>query len=466
MTLLGLLVSITVPLFAGLPWFMMLQPERAPGAWPIAIGYGYAAGLLSIVVGMHLLSLAHIPIGLATSAALPLIVGIAGWLAWRRSAAPRFMHAMKAVVENWRTLPRLTRIACVIVSALIVIRMGTLATETVLRPIFPWEAVSGVAAKARVWYEAHALVPFVSPTDMLDARGMYTDADPRAWSLPSLLLVWTANALGGWQEGAVGFAWWTLGVALACAFYGHLRRIGAGVAFGLVFAYVLLSIPLVDLHIALSGAQQWVAAVGIGLAGLAAMRGLATPSPLLLACAIVGMTLALWTLPSTWPWLAIFALAFAIERWPRLGGKIAVLTPLVVGIALLAAMQMPITIGGATLRVQVAPEWNETPESLLLLDNWHLLYPMLALVVVLRWRMLFAPAWRARTWIVAMGLGLMLVKGMLALPPWWFGGLRDFSYTGLQLLVPMLFWMAAMIRGEAGAAPASASTQRAHDAPA
>jgi hypothetical protein len=464
MTLLGLALGIAVPLFAGLPWLMLLQPERASGAWAIAIGHGYVAGVLVTAVGMHLLSLAHVPIGLATSAALPLAAGAVGWLRWRRSAASRAAQAFRAAVATWRTLPRLSKIVCVVALALIAIRMGTLATETVLRPIFPWEAVSSVAAKARVWYEAHALVPFVSPTDMLDGRGAYTDADPRSASLPSLVLVWTATALGGWQEGAVGFAWWMLGVALACAFYGHVRATGGGVAFALAFDYVLLSIPLVDLHIALSGSQQWIAAVGIGLAGCAVMRALVAPSRAVVVCAAIGMALALWALPSSWPWLAIFAIAFAIERWPRRGTKIAVLVPLVVGLALLAAMQVPVAVSGLKLQLQVASEWSETPESLLLLDNWHLLYPLLALVVVLRWPILFHPAWRARSWIVAMGLGLMMIKGMLALPPWWFGGLRDFSYTGLQLVAPMLFWIAWIVRATARQ-PSEASAQQSGDVP-
>ena len=74
--------------------------------------------------------------------------------------------------------------------------MITLAVESVSRPIFPWEAVSGVAAKARVWYELGSLAPFMPPVAILQGLGNYTDADPRALSLPSLLLVWTANAIG------------------------------------------------------------------------------------------------------------------------------------------------------------------------------------------------------------------------------------------------------------------------------
>jgi hypothetical protein len=116
------------------------------------------------------------------------------------------------------------------------------------------------------------------------------------------------------------------------------------------------------------------------------------------------------------------------------------------------------------LRLQVASEWSETPESLLLLDNWHLLFGVLVLVLIAGRKLVFAPRWRPRTWVVAMGLGLMGIRGALALQPWWLGGLRDFSYAGLQLATMLLFWMAWVVhdlalamrdRAEAGAAPAA-----------
>jgi hypothetical protein len=94
------------------------------------------------------------------------------------------------------------------------------------------------------------------------------------------------------------------------------------------------------------------------------------------------------------------------------------------------------------MRVQLSPDWVEAPESLLLLDNWHLLFGVLVLVVLAGWRRIFTPAWLVRTWVIGMGLGLMIVRGALALQPWWFGGLRDFSYVGLQFAPMLLLWIA------------------------
>jgi len=447
----GLLLSVAVPLLAGLPWLLLMQRSAAPGGWPIAIGYGYGLGLLALVCGMHLLSLANMRIGLLDSLALPLLLGAIGWWRGWSVALLRLESAPVSARATWRGMGRATRIVSVAIMALVVVRMITLAVEAVSRPIFPWEAISGVAAKARVWYELGNLVPFVPPVAVLQGLGSYTDADPGALSLPSLLLVWTANAIGEWQEGAVTFSWWMLGVAIGLALYGHLRRSGAGVAFSLAFTYLLLSIPLVDMHIVLAGAPQWIASAGVGLAGCAFLRWLDSPSRELLGCIVIGAALALFSLASTWPWFAIFAVAAAIHHRPRIAVKAAVGVPLLAAIGLLALMQTPLTIGDLKVLLRLAPEWNETPESLILLANWHLLFGILLLAVIAGWRVIFSPEWRSRTWVVAMGLGLMIVKGVLSLPPYWFGGLRDFSYAGLQLAPMLVLWIAllAFERGSA-----------------
>jgi hypothetical protein len=442
----GLVLSVLLPLLAGSPWLLLAQRENAPGGLPVAIAYGYVLGLLIIVGGMKVLSLANVPIGLLSASALPIVIGAIGWWRGSRFANSVIRTALRSAQSTWRQMPRATRIAVIVAIALIAVRLATLAVESMSRPMFPWEAVSSVAAKARVWYEFGTIVLFVQPVDLLQGLGSFTDADPGAFGLPSLLLVWTAIALGRWHEGAVSLPWLMLGIALALAFYGHLRRAGCGIAYSLVFTYLLISIPLVDMHIALSGAPQWIAAVGVGLASCAVLRWLnpATRTHELLVCAAIGAILASCTLPTTWPWLGILAIAGAIQRWPRLAGKLSVGIPLVILIALLALMQTPATIGGRLFQVRLAAEWSETPESLLLLDNWHLLFGILLLIAIAGWRRMFTPSWRAQTWIVGMGLGLMIVKGVLSLPPNWFGGLRDFSYAGLQLAPVMLMWIALL----------------------
>ena len=456
MLLPGLLLSAALPLLAGLPWMLAAQDRRAPGGWPLAVAYGYVLGLLIIVMGMRVLHLAHLPINLLTAAILPVIAAAAG--CWHmRATLPLARADALAARATWQALPRPTRVVCVAALTLIGLRLATLGVELVLRPVFPWEAVSAVAAKARVWYELGALAPFVPPAGWLEGLGSYTDTEPGAFALPSLLLVWTANAIGQWHEGLVGFPWWMLGGSLALALYGHLRRAGGGVAYALCVAYLFLSLPLVDLHIALAGAPQWIAAAGVGFAGCALLRWLESPSRDLLLCFAIGAALAILSMTSTWGWSAIFAVAIAMRIWPKNAVRLAVGVPLLALFALLGWFQTPLKFSGAILQLQVAAGWGETIESLFLLDNWHLLYGFAVLVALAGWRRIMSPPWLPRTWLVLMGLGFLFVNGALSVPGYWYGGLRDFSYAALQFAPVLLLWTAVAARALAAGDPAVAA---------
>ena len=448
MIALGLLLSVAVPLIAGLPWILILQRDRQLGNWPLALAYGYVLGLLIAIVWMRVLDVVHAPANLLTIIAIPALAAIAGWrklrgrLHWARDAA----HASKL---TWASMNRTTRMVVIVVIGLIAFRLLTLGAEIVIRPIFPWEAVSAVAAKARVWYDLGSIARFVPPPALLEGIGSYTDADASAYALPSLLLAFTAHMLGQWHEGAVAFPWWMMGLAMVLALYGHVRRSGAGVAFSLSVAYVFVSLPLVDLHIGLAGAPQWIAATGVGLAGCAMLRWLETPSRELLFYVVVGAALALMSLLSAWPWFVVFALSAAMARWPRYARKLAIGIPLVLLFALLAWQQTPFKWGGSTLQLQVVTTWSESIESLFLLDNWHLLYGASILVAVLGWRFIVAPSWRARSWLVGMGVVVLFVWGAVAVPGIWFGGLRDFSYAALQFAPILVLWTALAARAMA-----------------
>lgn len=437
----GLLLSIGLPLLAGLPWLLAAQSQRAAGGWPLSIAYGYVLGLLITIAGMRVLHFAHLPTSLLTAAFLPAIAGAVGW--WRiRTALVLARADIREADATWRAMNRATRVVFVAALGLIAVRLVTLGLEIILQPIFPWEAVSAVAAKARVWYALGMMAPFVPAAAWLDGLGNFTDAEPAAFALPSLLLVWTAHAIGQWHEGAVGMPWWMLGASMALALYGHLRRAGGGAVFSLCAAYLFLSLPLVDVHIALAGAPQWVAATGVGLAGCAALRWLEAPSRDLVYCFMIGTALAVLSLASTWWWFAIFAVAAAMRHWPGLTRRAAVGIPLMAILGLLALMQTPLKIAGVTMQLQVAGRWGETIESLFLLNNWHLLYGAALLVAVTGGRHLLSAFWLARTWTIAMGFGLVLVWGTLMLPGFWYGGQRDLSFAALQFAPILLLWIA------------------------
>ena len=445
MIAIGLILSVALPLLAGVPWTLMMLRDRSVGTMPLALAYGYVLGVLVVVYWMRVLDAIHIPANIGSIAAMLVVVAIAGW--WKNRSYPSALReASGGSLATWRSMPRSTRFVFAIVLALITFRLLTLGSEILFRPIFPWEAVSAVAAKARVWFDLGSIAPFVTPQEYLTGGGVYTDADSGAFALPSLLLAYTAHMMAQWHEGAVAFPWWMFGLAMVLAIYGHLRRAGAGVAFALTFAYVFVSLPLVDLHIGLAGAPQWIAATGVGLAGCAMLRWLAVGERAWLWLVGLGALLAVSTLASTWPWLAVFAAAAAITRFPHYARKIAIGLPLLVLVGLLAWQQTPINLGGSPLQLQLVPSWSETIESLFLLDNWHLLYGAAILVAIAGWRTIVSERWFARTWLIAVGVGVLFVWGVASVPNVWFGGLRDFSYAALQFAPMLVMWMALVAR--------------------
>jgi hypothetical protein len=209
---------------------------------------------------------------------------------------------------------------------------------------------------------------------------------------------------------------------------------------------VFVSLPLVDLHIGLAGAPQWIAATGVGLAGCAMLCWLDVGGRAWLWLVGIGALLAVSTLASTWPWFVLFAAAAAITRIPRYARKIAIGLPLLVLFGLLAWQQTPINLGGSPLQLQVVSGWSETIESLFLLGNWHLLYGAAILVAIGGWRTIVSERWFARTWLIAMGIGVLFVWGVTSVPGIWFGGLRDFSYAALQFAPMLVMWMALVAR--------------------
>ncbi len=148
-----------------LPWclgiaFLLAFPRRstAGGAGEVAwiAGAGYLVGAFLLTVWMRVLSLvggkfAVLPI----VAPLAALTGVLLWLAWRRAPG----DAAAALRAAWHALLRspglegAARAAWWGALAWLAIRFTLLAVEVATRPLYPWDAWTQWATKARVWYE-------------------------------------------------------------------------------------------------------------------------------------------------------------------------------------------------------------------------------------------------------------------------------------------------------------------------
>jgi hypothetical protein len=284
---------------------------------------------------------------------------------------------------------------------LIVTRLLVVGDEASMRPVFPWDAWSAWSIKPKAWFLAGQVEPYVPMLDWL--------ADPSAalrtagaWSYPELLAwvqLWFASAAGAWNEPLVDLAWCGALTAFALAAYGYWRAIALPPWIALGLVYALVSLPLIDAHVALAGyADLWVA-ITLGLAALAWTRWLILRErgQWVLAVALA-LCLPAIKLEGT-VWLLMFLAIVALDRVPAMirHKRLAVAAGLVLVVAgivgtLYALGVFRFVAGGVEVPSLGAFElgWHSVGgamlASLFTLPNWHLLWYLVPVLLILRRR--------------------------------------------------------------------------------
>ena len=230
MDFVALLAAALLPLLLGIALLLLLRAAAielaAPGEIAWITGAGYLAGAFVLTLWMRGLSLVGIKFGVVVIA-LPLaIVTVAcGLLAWRRyggALAQAWRQAGRALIAG----PDDARVRAIwwLLLAWLAVRFALLAIEITTRPLYPWDAWTQWATKARVWYELGYLAPFARFYAWLYANGAaYFDAAPEYPPTMPLLQVWNCLWLGRWDDTLMNWPWWQIGVALTFAVYGGLR---------------------------------------------------------------------------------------------------------------------------------------------------------------------------------------------------------------------------------------------------
>ena len=272
MTLIWLAIAILLPWVTGV---VCLLGWRESTAWPVRLGYGFIIGVLITTLLMRFVDLVGLPQNFYIIALFLSAFALSGlWLhRYRLSSC-----SLAGLSDFWREQAFWEKSLFGLFLALILIRLTDIAAEIWLRPLYPWDAWTTWAVKPRVWFADHNLTPFVDPTFWLNgAPATYYTLD--AWHYPDtvpLLQLWIALAIGQWDESVNNMLWLMCSVALGLGFYGHARLCNIRPLTSIIFLYLLLSIPILDVHIALAGyADLWLATV-FGLASIAFFQWLHT----------------------------------------------------------------------------------------------------------------------------------------------------------------------------------------------
>jgi hypothetical protein len=392
------LIASLLPWLAGTGLAFLCLPRGRPGTLPLALGYGYPLGML-LVVGL-LFVFGRLGFELAApplvAALAPLAAGVA-LAAYRRSSG-----------SPARAAPAATRFTARALTALLLLlvlgRLGLLAAELLSRPLYAWDAWMNWAPKAVVWFHEQRLVPFVPPGEWLAAApdsGVYTLGNRAASAYPPgvpLIILWHMLAAGSAESSLAFLPWALLLLAMGAACWGHLRGLGAAPITAAAAAFGLVSLPLLNVHVALAGyADLWLAGY-FGLAALALASWARDRTPGLLALVLL-LTLGATLVKK--PGLAFAAVVVLLAAARALGWSMRtwVVLALASGLAAICffvfRLEVPLP-GGATfgfdgtflrlpylgsLKLAAHPLPPILGENLFFSANWHLLWPALLLAI-------------------------------------------------------------------------------------
>lgn len=386
----------------------------APGEIAWLVGAGYLAGAFVLTLWMRVLSLVGVPFGPAVIG-LPLALATValGYVAWRRhggsAAKPAIANALRALAAP-RGMTDATRLAWQLLVAWIAIRYALLALAVSWQPLYPWDAWIQWATKARVWYEEGAIVPFARSAAWFAAGGgVWFDASPEYPPTVPLLQVWACIALGRWDDVLMNWPWWQFSVALTLAVYGGLREQEATTLPALIGAFLVASLPLANVHVALAGYADLPMAAYYTGAVLAFLRWARSRS---LRDAAVALLLAVACTQIKVPglaWALTIVPGVVVALWPRRGPRYVLIGFAVVVFVLAVLAQTSPVILRYRLHMDFDPAWRALLETHFLLANWHLLWYAAIAAALLAWRQLASPSLAPLTAIAAAGALFLVV---------------------------------------------------------
>ena len=416
MSAIALVVGWLVPWVLGAALIAALprrQDAPAAGELPWSIGSGWFVGALLLSVWMRVLSAAGVSFGVAAiGAPLLLLSALLVWIAWRRGgcrAGPLLRGAWRGLAGA--DLPGRRRAAWLALSVWIALRFALLLGEVVTRPLYPWDAWTQWATKARVWYELRTMVPFASALEWGQANGSaYFDAAPHYPATVPLWQVWSCLLLGRWDDALMNLPWWCTAVALALALYGFLRSVDFGALASLLGTSLVITMPILDTHVALAGYADLPMAAYLALSVLAGYRWFRSRSPHDLVTALI-LTAALPLIKNPGrAWLLLLLPGIGVAAAPRRGLWLAGSAFAIAAAIVLVAAQTNLSLLGYRMDLQFDMPWRGLLDAYFNYANWHLLWYAVVAAIVLGYRQLFAPAIASLT-VIVFGAMLMLLFG-------------------------------------------------------
>lgn len=404
----GIAASVLLPWVAGTLLVRALWRGAPGGPGLLAIGYGYLVGTFAVTLVMRALSYAGIPWSLPVLAGSLVVLGAVAWwparharAAWPRATTLRDTLAAEAPAMRW---------LFAIALALIVVRLAGLGVEIAASPLRAYDAWAHWATKARVWFDQGRIMAFVPP-DVWLARGdpaLYTDTNPGHPGTIPLLQAWTATFLTGWNESLINAPWLAIAAALGVAFYAQLRHAGASAPMAMVGTWLLMSLPILDIHVRLAGAADIFMGAAYGMAAMATWRWSQTREAPMAWLALIAAVAGLQVKVEGMLWMATLVPGVVTALHRRAGVALAGAAALAF-LAYLAFGPERTMVLGYMLLTRPINVLDTVLEHVLAFDNWHLMGYGVIGVLAWRRRFLFEPCIAPMTMTMLAAAGLVVV---------------------------------------------------------
>ncbi|HEY2968013.1 MAG TPA: hypothetical protein VGK75_06555 [Casimicrobiaceae bacterium] len=458
--LVGVILSVGLPWVAGALCVRALWRADSGDRGLLCIGYGYLVGAFATTLLLRLVSVAGQRWNLAWISGCLLVIACAGWFAAKPLPSPR--AECQRFAAKLAGMPPATRRLFWLFFALGAINAVAIAFCVLWGLLLPFDAMAHWADKSRVWYEYGRIMPFVEASDWRRFGDplRFWDPNPRYPATVPLLQVWTALAVGHWDESLINLPWVAAFVALGFAFYAQVRRLGAAPTKAMACTYLLLSLPFLQIHVAIAGMADIFVAIAYGLAAISLWQwtmnrqwqDAALAFVMVIFCATVKNEGAVW---------ALTLLPAIIVTLHRRIGIAAVASIGVAAILYLAFGPNEVKIMGYTVSTRLANLMFPVHEHLFVMDNWHLLWYAAIALIVVNARLLFGKTLAPMTVTMLAATGLVVVVFFFSNVARGVAEENLLNRFLLQAVPALAYYLVLILRERERWAPASKMTSRA-----
>jgi hypothetical protein len=423
--------------------------EAIPASW--VIGVGWFIGMFATTLVMRAVSVAGVGLSVA-SVGGPMLAAtaVSGWYAAHgRSEDVRATLRRISAALAGRDLDGWHRFAWRLLVAWLAVRFALLFAEVWWRPLYPWDAWTQWSTKARAWFEMRTMVPFADAVEWLNASSdamLWFDAASHYPATMPLMQTWGALLLGRWDDAYVNLPWWLIGVALCIALVGAFTLLGFRSLMALVGAALVLTLPIVNVHIALAGYADLPTACYLVLGTVAALQAIRTRNPGHAAVSLALLVaLALVKNPGK-AWIVTLLPAFIAAAVPRYGLFIAGAMLALAASGVFVATRTGITVLSYTFTPHIGMPWGALFDAYFSFANWHLLWYSAVATVVVAWRQLLAPPVVPLTLAVLGGSLFLLIGFAFTHAAAWVEDQSTVNRATLHLAPLVVVWMFVCLR--------------------